>query len=229
MKNINKHIKTLDTIKKIAIILGATGLTGNYLLEILLESNAYDKIKVFTRKTTGKTHSKLEETVCDVLKLEKYADNFTADEVFCCIGTTKNKTPDKKLYHNIDYGIPVKAAKLAEQNKIKTFIVISAIGATPQSHLFYSRTKGEMEQAILKKNIPNILIYRPSIIYGKRSEKRPFEEVGLLLTRAVQIFFFGKLQNYKPISAKDLAKALYLGAERKKGHQIIFRDTFDWE
>ncbi len=213
-------------MKKTAIILGATGLTGSHLLDLLIHSNDYEKIKVFTRRTTGKAHPKLQEIVCDILNLEKFADNFTADQVFCCIGTTKAKTPDKNLYHAIDYGIPLSAANLAEQNNIKTFSVISAIGANANSSIFYSRTKGEMEQSVLECNIPNILIYRPSIIFGQREDKRMAEKIGTYIIKTFQIFMIGKLKKYRAISGKDLAKALFVGA-KNKGHQIIFRDKFD--
>ncbi len=213
-------------MKKTAIILGATGLTGKYLLNILLESNHYEKVKVFTRRATGKTHSQLEEIVCDVLKLEDQSDKFTADEVFCCIGTTKSKTPDKTLYHNIDYGIPVTAAKLAERNNIPMFSVISAIGANADSKVFYSRTKGEMEQSILRLKIPNILIYRPSFIYGKRDDNRFAEKLGIGFIKILQIFFIGKLKRYKSINAQSLAQAIYLGVQQKTGHRIIYRNNF---
>ncbi len=213
-------------MKKTAIILGATGLTGSYLLDLLLNSGDHEKVKIFTRRVTGKTHPKLEETVCDVLNLEEQSDKFTADEVFCCIGTTKAKTPDKKLYHAIDYGIPVTSAKLAERNNINTFSVISAIGANTKSSVFYSRTKGEMERDVLKCNIPNILIFRPSLIYGNRKDKRLFEKIGIILVKSLQFLLVGKFKKYRAISREDLAKALFLGV-RNKGHQIIFRDEFE--
>ncbi|PID26840.1 MAG: nucleoside-diphosphate sugar epimerase [Candidatus Cloacimonadota bacterium] len=213
--------------EKTAIVLGATGLTGAYLLEILLQSKEYKRVKVFTRRSTGKTHEKLEEIVCDLLKLEEQYNRFKADEVFCCIGTTKAKTPDKKLYHNIDYGIPVSSAKLSEQNNIPTFSVISAIGSNVKSSIFYSRTKGEMEETILKLNIPNILIYRPSLIYGNRKDNRLFEKMGLLFTKILQLFFVGKMKNYKSIHAKELAKALYFGAQHRKAHQVIYKEQFN--
>ncbi len=212
-------------MKKTAIILGATGLTGSYLLDLLLNSDNYEKVKIFTRRVTGKSHPKLEEIVCDVLNLEEQADKFTADEVFCCIGTTKAKTPDKQLYYAIDYGIPVSSAKLAEQNNIPTFSVISAIGANAKSSVFYSRTKGEMERDVLKCNIPNILVYRPSIIYGNRKEKRFAEKIGAFLFKGLQFLMIGKLKKYRVISGEDLAKALFLGVDNK-GHQIIFRNKF---
>ncbi len=194
-------MRILNKMKKTAILLGATGLTGSHLLDLLLNSNDY-------------------------LKLEEQADKFTADEVFVCIGTTKAKTPDKKLYHAIDYGIPTISAKLAEQNKINTFSVISAIGANAKSSVFYSRTKGEMEQAILQCNIPNILVYRPSIIYGNREDKRWAEKIGAFLFKGLQFLLVGKFKKYRAISGEDLAKVLYFGMQQKKGHQIIFLDKF---
>ncbi len=213
-------------MKKTAIILGATGLTGSYLLDLLLNSNDYEKVKIFTRGATGNTHPKLEEIVYDVLKLEEQSDKFTADEVFVCVGTTKAKTPDKKLYYAIDYGIPVTAAKLAERNNIQTFTVISAIGANAKSSVFYSRTKGEMERDILKCDISNILIYRPSIISGKRKDNRVFEKMGAFLFKALQFLMVGKLRKYRVIGGEELAKVLLWGV-RNKGHQVIFRDEFE--
>ncbi len=209
-------------MQKTAIILGATGLTGSYLLELLLNSHDYKKVKIFTRRTIGKTHPKLEEIVCDVLKLEEQSDQFTADEVFVCIGTTKAKTPDKQLYYAIDYSIPTISAKLAEQNKISTFSVISAIGANAQSSVFYSRTKGEMERDILKCDIPNILIYRPSLIYGNRKDKRLGEKIGAFLIKSLQFLLIGKWKKYRAIRGEDLAKALFLGVQGYEGHQIIY-------
>src|SRR5699024_8062889 len=108
---------------KTAIILGATGLTGGHLLDLLLEDDSFNKILVFTRRKTGKEHPKLEEHIIDLLELDDYKNLFKGDVVF----TTKAKTPDKNLYKAIDYGIPVTAAKLAKQNGIKSYIVISAL------------------------------------------------------------------------------------------------------
>ncbi|MBS9774145.1 MAG: NAD-dependent epimerase/dehydratase family protein [Tenacibaculum sp.] len=213
-------------MKKTAIVLGATGLTGSHLLELLLNSNDYEKVKIFTRRATGKTHPKLEEIICDILKLGEQADKFTADEVFVCIGTTKAKTSDKKLYYTIDYGIPVSSAKLAEQNNINTFSVVSAIGADVNSSVFYSKTKGEMERDVLKCDIPNILIYRPSLIYGNRKDNRLGEKIGVALIKGLQFLMVGELKKYRAISGEDLAKALFFGVKHK-GKRFIFRDEFN--
>ena len=86
---------------KIAIILGATGLTGNLLLNRLLQDDTYQSIKVFTRRTLNLKHAKLQEYIVDMLQLENYRVDFTGDEVFCSIGTTAKKTKDKAIYKNI--------------------------------------------------------------------------------------------------------------------------------
>ncbi len=127
---------------KTAIILGATGLTGSILLEILLEDERYETVKLFSRRSVHKKHPKIKEYLGDVLELRDFKKEFYADEVFCCVGTTQKKTPDKKLYRKIDFGIPTIAASLAKENDIQTFIVISALGANAKSSIFYNRTKG---------------------------------------------------------------------------------------
>ncbi|MBQ0740876.1 nucleoside-diphosphate sugar epimerase, partial [Aquimarina celericrescens] len=87
-------------------------------------NDKYSKIKLFSRSSVGFSHSKLEEYIVDLFEIEIYKNDFTAEEVFCCIGTTKSKTPDKSTYKKIDYGIPVASAKLAKENNIETFMVI---------------------------------------------------------------------------------------------------------
>nr|MBA3985883.1 nucleoside-diphosphate sugar epimerase [Flavobacteriales bacterium] len=99
-------------MKKTAIILGATGLTGGFLLDLLLKDDQYSKIKLFSRSSVDLLHPKLEEHLVDLFDLEQHSKEFQAEEVFCCIGTTNAKTPDNETYLKIDYGIPFAAAKL---------------------------------------------------------------------------------------------------------------------
>lgn len=140
-------------MSKTAIILGATGLTGNLLLQKLIADASYTKIKLFSRSTVNISSSKIEEHLIDMFALEAQKTLFTADQVFCCIGTTAAKTKDKEKYKSIDYGIPVTAAKLAKTNNIATFVVMSSMGADAKSSLFYNRVKGEMERDILAQKI----------------------------------------------------------------------------
>lgn len=200
-------------MKKTAIILGATGLTGSILLERLLKDPSYEKIKLFSRSSAKVNSPKIEEYIIDLFDLEKHADDFIADVVFCCIGTTNAKTPDKETYRKIDYGIPVSAAQLASEKGIDTFIVISSLGANPNSSLFYSKTKGEMEQEVLAQKIKNTYILKPSLIVGKRKERRFGENMAAVF---MKIFGFLIPEKYKMIKAETIAKAMQVLA--KKGY-----------
>lgn len=195
-------------MKKSAIILGATGLTGSALLKRLIDDERYGTIKLFSRSKIKDAPKKIQQFVGDLLKLEDFKPDFTADEVYCCIGTTTKKTPDKKLYKHIDYGIPVAAAKLAHENGIPTFLVISAMGAHKKSNVFYTRTKGEMEHAVLKYGIRNTYILRPALIGGERNEYRIGEKIGLTLLKILQPLFIGGLKKYKIIDADCIAQAM---------------------
>ncbi len=206
---------------KTAIILGATGLTGNILLNKLIADSNYSKIKLFSRNSVNIASDKIEEFIIDVLQLEEYTKDFIADEVFCCIGTTAAKTKDKKLYKAIDYGIPVTAAKIAKQNEIQTFIVVSAMGADANSSIFYNRIKGEMEQNVLKQNIRNTYVLRPSLIGGNRKENRLGESIGKGLMCFLNPFMIGGLKKYKMIHPKKIAKCMQVLANTKPNNSIF--------
>lgn len=192
-------------MQKTAIILGATGLTGGHLLNLILEDKTFHKVVVFTRRETGVEHPKLEEHIIDLLQLDRYKEQFQGDVVFCCIGTTKAKTPNRKTYKAIDYGIPVTAAELAKQNNINTYLVISAMGASETSKVFYNKLKGEMERAVLAQKIAHTYLLQPSLIVGERSEKRGGEKFAEVIMRT---FSFLIPEKYKVIQGKTIAKAM---------------------
>ncbi|MDN3723003.1 NAD(P)H-binding protein [Aequorivita sp. SDUM287046] len=198
---------------KTAIILGATGLTGSILLKKLLKDPTFERIKLFSRSSSEINSPKIEEHLIDMFQLENHSEAFTADVVFCCIGTTKSKTPDKDTYKKIDYGIPVTAAKMAKQNNIENFIVISALGADANSSIFYNKTKGEMQRDVLQQDIQNTYILQPSLIVGDRDENRFGENVAIFFMKT---FGFLVPKKYKMIKAETIAEAMLILA--KKGH-----------
>jgi len=202
-------------LEKTAIILGATGLTGSLLLELLLEDLRYNTIKVFTRTPLTFKHPRMVNFTGDLLALENFEKDFLADEVFCCIGTTAKKTPDKELYRKIDFGIPVKAAQLCKKNNIPGFVVVSSLGADAKSSIFYSRTKGEMEEAVLGIKLPYTYILRPSLIIGNRKEKRMAESLASSFFKITGPLLIGPLKKYAPNKATDIAKAMLAVANDK--------------
>lgn len=195
-------------MKKTAIILGASGLTGGLVLQKLIEDERYDAIKLFSRSKIEGLPIKVKQFIGDLLQLNQFKDDFTADEVYCCIGTTAKKTPNKTLYKKIDFGIPVAAAKLSKENDIPTFLVISAMGANKNSSVFYNKTKGEMEHNVLKQQIKKTFVLRPSLIGGDRQESRLLEKIGLVIFKVIQPLFIGKLKKYKIVNAEAIAQAM---------------------
>ncbi len=214
----------MDLPEKTAIVLGATGLTGGILLRELLEDPRYGKILVFSRSPLEVSHPRLEVHLGDLLSMSDFKSDFEADEVFCCIGTTKAKTPDKELYRAIDFGIPVSAARLCSERGINTFLVMSSLGANSGSSVFYSRIKGEMEEAVLKQGIPYTYIMQPSIIGGQRDEKRPGELLAKKLFAVLNYILVGPLKKYRSIPPEDIARAMIWLANNKYSVKRIESD-----
>jgi len=210
--------------QKTAIILGATGLTGSLLLSRLIEDASYSTIKLFSRRPSGNPSPKIKEFIGDMLHLEQFRNDFTADVVFCCVGTTSAKTKERTIYKAIDFGIPFAAAKLAKENSIPTFLVISSMGANSKSRIFYSRTKGEMEQAVLDQRIPHTYIIRPSLILGDRSESRMAENAGAFIMKTVSTLMVGKLKKYRAIEADRIAAAMIDLEQSKPDIRIVESD-----
>lgn len=208
-------------MKKTAIIIGATGATGSLLLQILLKDENYECIKLFSRRSVGFQHIKIKEFLGNIIELQDFKTDFTGDEVFCCIGTTKAKTKDEIIYKSIDFGIPAKASQLAKENGISFFAVVSAMGANAQSNIFYNKTKGEMEHEVLAQKIACTYILRPSLIKAQRTEKRLGEDVGNFIFQIINPLMIGKFKNYRAIKAETIAKALYILAQKRPKQKIL--------
>ncbi|MFN3918178.1 MAG: NAD-dependent epimerase/dehydratase family protein [Flavobacteriales bacterium] len=209
-------------MKKIGII-GASGLTGGYLLETLTESNETIEIISLTRKKMSINLSKTIEILTNFS--EKEIENMTLefDVLFCCIGTTIKKAGSKKEFKRVDFGIPLSIAKRAKMFNTKKFILISSTRANSSSSNFYLKTKGEIEDEILKLNFPYTHFIRPSPLLGKRAEKRAGEKMGQMISRLLSFLFVGPLKKYKAIEAKRVAKAMFIIA-KKDSAKIIYEN-----
>ena len=209
---------------KTAILLGATGLTGGILLQKLLNDPRYGQIILFSRTSVKIKNSKIEEHLVDLFQLEKYKEQFNADQVFCCIGTTKSNTPNKETYRKIDYGIPVTAAKLCKENGISTFAVISALGANPDSGMFYNKIKGEMQRDVLAQKIKNTYFFQPSLIAGDREEKRFLENLAKQAMKILNYVLIGPLKKYRSIHPETIARAMIIVSNKVYERSMIESD-----
>ena len=199
-----------------AILIGASGLTGGLLLDQLLHDPVFSKIKLIARRPLGIQHVKLEEAIInfeDEISFSREISN--ADVLFCCVGTTQKKVRgDLAAYRKIDFDIPVNAARFCAQQHMRSFLLVSSVGANAASGNFYLRLKGETEAAVLSQSIPSIYIMRPSMLLGNHPETRWGEVIGQPLMRFLSLFFVGGLSKYKAIHAKDVARAMLTAAKQ---------------
>ena len=210
-------------MQKNVLIIGASGLIGSELLQLLLKDDKIKSVKVFVRKTLAITDQKLREILVDFEHLEDFKDEFQGDSLFCCIGTTRKQTPDLAAYQAIDYGIVLAAANLAKSNQVPQLHLVSAIGADTSSKIFYNRLKGEIEKDLLELDFPNTVIYQPSMLIGKRSESRPAEFIAQKLMPFFDVFLLGKAQKYHSIEAKKVAESMLDNLHKPKDGATILR------
>jgi uncharacterized protein YbjT (DUF2867 family) len=202
--------------KRNALIAGATGLVGNCLLKQLLADEKYDKILVITRKPLEVVHSKLIQQSLDFDKIDFLKADFQVDDVFCALGTTIKTAGSQEAFNKVDFTYVVNLGKWCELNKVKRFLVVSAMGANAKSGIFYNRVKGEMETAVSQLNIPQKQIFRPSLLMGNRTEKRGGEKIAQAVMGGLGFLFVGPLLKYKGIQAEIVAKAMIKAAKSEK-------------
>jgi uncharacterized protein YbjT (DUF2867 family) len=195
-------------MKTSAIILGANGLIGSSLLQQLLVNNQFDGIKIFVRKLLPIQHSKLVQIITDFENIEAVKNEINATVIYCCLGSTKKKTPNLAQYRKIDHDYPIYFAKEGLKNGMTQFHLISSLGANPNSSNFYTKMKGETEEDIKKLGIPSLYIYQPSFLKGYRKEKRSGEKIMLKVMKFVDLILIGSLKKYKTIAAEVVAKAM---------------------
>ena len=208
---------------KTAIVIGATGLVGAYLVNELNDSKLYNKVIILVRRKTDLNHLKLEERIIDFENID--ASIIKGDDIFCAIGTTLKKAGSKENQYKIDCEYPFKIAQLAKENNVKQFILVSSIGADAKSTNFYLRTKGELEEKISTLNFNAFIVLRPSFILGDRKEFRLGEKIGIFFAILLGPLFIGGLKKYKGVNAKVIAKKMIrLANENLSGKQIIESD-----
>lgn len=211
--------------KRSALLIGGTGLVGKHCLEYLLNEPMYEKVILLVRSPFSKTHPKLQVELIDFDKIEQYRNIIKADDIYCAIGTTVLKTPNKEDYFKIDYTYPVEIAKIALNNGAKRYSVVSAMSANPNSFLFYSRVKGQLEKTLSQMPFEGVYIFRPSYLLGERNEFRLIEKIGQFILALMKPLLIGSLKKYRSILAKDVAHVMVEKTlEEETGVQLYLSD-----
>ena len=193
---------------KTALVFGASGLVGNHLINLLIKSSDYNKIKLFVRSPINFDSSKVEVIQTDFHNLSNYSNHIKGDDCFYCIGTTKKNSPDKNEYKRVELEIPKEISRIAKLNLVKTFSFVSSGYANPKHSGDYLRYKGLVEEELKRLQFDKLGILRPSFLIGERKENRIGEKIGILIFKILSPIFIGPLKKMKPIQANIVAKAM---------------------
>lgn len=182
------------------LITGATGLVGGYLLQMLNREPRVTSIIAATRRPLipmSKMFNPHDPQLSDALAQATEP----VDIVFCCLGTTMREAGSKEAFVLADYTLVLDTALAGQRLGAQHMLVVSAMGANSKSPFFYSRVKGEMEEALIAQQWPYLTIARPSMLSGQRESQRFNESLFAPLFKIMP----GK---WKSIEARDVARAL---------------------
>jgi uncharacterized protein YbjT (DUF2867 family) len=191
------------TVGKTAIVLGATGVVGRELVEQLTELSQIDKVISITRRPIEYAASKVTNRVVNFGKLEDYVDTFKGDILFSCLGTTLKLAGSIKQQRLVDVDYQYRAAKIALNNGVSHYLLVSSSGANANSRNAYLKMKGELELKVIALNFPQTSILQPSLLLGERKDFRLGEKLASALLPLISKI--PKLKKYRPITGKQVA------------------------
>ena len=214
------------SVNKVALIIGASGLVGENLLNLLLCSSLYSKVVVLARKPVLVNHHKLTQCIINFANIEEQlsqwpkvnneyvlAANIKVDHIYCTLGTTIKKAGSKQAFYQVDCHYPVLIAKLFYRHGASMFSIVTAVGANKHSALFYNKVKGLVESNLQTIGYQHLTIFRPSMLSGHRQEFRLGEYLG---SKFMSLFSFLIPQRYQIIDATKVAKAMLAHAKSPK-------------
>jgi uncharacterized protein YbjT (DUF2867 family) len=198
-------LQDAERLQRTALVVGATGEVGKQIVDQLLDDPSYQAVHTFARRALGKAHSKLYEHRVDFEAIPSWSEQLKGDVLFSALGTTLKGAGGKQAQYKVDYDYQYRVAEAAAKNGVKSFVLISSHGASPQSRIFYSRMKGELERDVSLLPFLAIRLLRPGLLDGKRQEHRPGEAFALRVLRKLPAW--DSLARARPIKTEIVAKA----------------------
>ena len=196
-------------MKNTAVIIGATGAVGREIVNEILSGEYYNRVYILGRSSISKLpdDGRLEKIIIDFDNIDFDIDILENADVFASLGTTIKTAGSKENQRKIDVDYTVNFAKLCE-GKVRSFNVVSALGANSKSKNFYNSLKGELEDKLKEMNLRTLRIFQPSLLISKREDKRFLEEIFMKVAPIFQFVLKGKTKKYSPIEASLLGKEM---------------------
>lgn len=190
------------------VVFGATGLVGTALLPELSKAGAVTSVVTYGRRPPLFECPKMRFVSGAYESLNDDLGSIAVDHCFIALGTTIGKAGSQAAFRDVDFRMVLEAAQWASQRGAKTLALVSSVGANPNAFAFYPRVKGEIEDALKALNFSKLLIFRPGLLLGDRSEFRFGEALAAPLMKVVNPLLLGSAARYRAISAVDVAKAM---------------------
>ena len=201
-----------------ALVLGATGATGQELVKFLLKNSDFNKVSVFVRRPISFKHEKLIVHKVDFSRLNNYKDLVSGDIFFSALGTTRKDAGSKKEQYLVDYTYQYEFAKMASENRVSHYSLVSSIGANEKSCFFYPRIKGCLEESIKHLNFNKIHIFQPPSLIRQPYLIRDGEKISLKILSILNKI--GLLRSFKPLSVEDLAIKMIKEVKTENSNKI---------
>ncbi|HEV7348727.1 NAD(P)H-binding protein [Telluribacter sp.] len=211
-----------DLSAKTALVVGATGLIGKQVVQLLLQSPAYAEVSVLVRNSLGIQDPKLKEIEYDFSN--PAPELVRGDDVFCCLGTTMKKAGSKDAFRKVDLEYPLQIGRLARQSGASQYLIVTAMGADSDSMFFYNQVKGDVQEELKALQFPMLRIFQPSLLLGNRQEARLGEKVGEWLSLLFRPLMVGPLRKYQAIDSAKVARAMVTLAQ-KPGTGVVIYDS----
>lgn len=213
-------------MEKTAVIIGATGAVGKEILKEILVDDFYNKVYILGRQSIDKLadEERLTKIIVDFENLNFDTSILENADVFASLGTTIKIAGSKENQRKIDVDYTVNFSKLCE-GKVRSFNVVSAIGANSKSKNFYNSLKGELEDKLKVMNLGVLRIFQPSLLISKRDDKRFLEQMFMKVAPIFQLVLKGKAKKYSPIEVSVLGREIVRFAiENKKQGTYTYKD-----
>ena len=195
-----------------ALVIGATGATGKDLVKQLCQDSDFDEIDIFVRRRSDFHNEKVKAHLVDFDHPEEWKHLVKGDVAFSCLGTTLKSAGSKENQKVIDYDYQFNFAKAAKENNVQDYILVSAYGASPDSKIFYSRIKGELEEAVKNLKFEKTTIFKPGMLERKNTDRNG-EVFGLKIIKFLNKF--GLFKSQQPLPTDVLAKAMIVASKIK--------------
>lgn len=218
------------------LIAGATGLVGREAVMACLQDVGVTEVRALVRRPltleallgplsteasglTPAQRARFHAVQADFQRLDREPGTFQVDTVLCALGTTIRQAGSQAAFCQVDFDAPLQIAHLAHAQGAKRFLLVSALGASSSSRVFYSRVKGELEDAVSAIGFEQFVIAQPSLLEGDRPESRPAERIGLMLTKALGFLIPA---SHRPVHVRQVARALLREArEGGAGRRVL--------